>query len=193
MPDKEKKEKEEKKIIKKKKSDVKVLVDKIEKTQKEKDLKITKLKPSIKLNKNIVFSNLKLITGKSGKKRSDAFCKIYIDEKNNSSGFKLYINEIDYDSYFKTNAEIFNVKSSVLKFIELNPIFLNIYVKVSGGGITSQSEAVKYAIAKTLSSFSEETKLQFRSVGLLTRDSRICEPKRSGFKKSRKKEQFSKR
>jgi small subunit ribosomal protein S9 len=68
----------------------------------------------------------------------------------------------------------------------------DIICNVSGGGITSQANAIMHTIAKILDkNFSARPVL--KSLGLLTRDSRIKERKKYGLRKARKRQQFTKR
>lgn len=69
----------------------------------------------------------------------------------------------------------------------------NVIANVRGGGIVGQADAVMYAIAKALSMMSDKNRQSLKSIGLLSRDSRIKERKKYGRKKARKKFQFSKR
>ena len=69
----------------------------------------------------------------------------------------------------------------------------DVKVKAVGGGVVSQSGAIRHGIARALLKVNEEYKAVLRSEGLLTRDSRIKERKKYGRKKARKRFQFSKR
>ena len=66
-------------------------------------------------------------------------------------------------------------------------------MNVSGGGITGQAEAIRLAVARALVKIDELNKSTLRKAGLLTRDPRMVERKKSGQKKARKRFQFSKR
>ena len=61
-------------------------------------------------------------------------------------------------------------------------------VNVAGGGIKGQAEAIQMGISRALLLIDEE-----HSLRMLTRDARVVERKKPGFRKARKKEQFSKR
>lgn len=63
----------------------------------------------------------------------------------------------------------------------------------SGGGTTGQAEAVRLGIARALVKYEPTLKTTLRSAGMLTRDDRMVERKKTGLKKARKSEQFSKR
>ena len=69
----------------------------------------------------------------------------------------------------------------------------DVSVKVTGGGVASQVDAVSLGIARALVDENEELKTTLKKAGLLTRDSRIKERRKYGLKKARKAPQFSKR
>jgi small subunit ribosomal protein S9 len=64
---------------------------------------------------------------------------------------------------------------------------------VSGGGISSQLDAVVLGLARALYSMDENLKPALRKEGLVTRDPRAVERKKYNQIKARKKPQFSKR
>lgn len=64
---------------------------------------------------------------------------------------------------------------------------------VDGGGVTGQADALKLAIARALVKHNEELKPLLKAEGLMTRDPRMVERKKSGQKKARKRFQFVKR
>ncbi len=66
-------------------------------------------------------------------------------------------------------------------------------VKVKGGGITSQSEAIRHGIANALIVFDPEFRRTLKSTGYLTRDSRMRERKKFGLKRARRAPQWAKR
>ena len=69
----------------------------------------------------------------------------------------------------------------------------DVKVKAVGGGVVSQSGAIRHGIARALLKSNEEYKAVLRSEGLLTRDPRVKERKKYGRKRARKRFQFSKR
>jgi small subunit ribosomal protein S9 len=69
----------------------------------------------------------------------------------------------------------------------------NVVVKVAGGGITGQSDAISHGIARALLKADEKFKQALRQNGLLTRDSRVKERKKPGLKRARKAPQYTKR
>jgi len=69
----------------------------------------------------------------------------------------------------------------------------NAVVKVAGGGISGQSDAISHGIARALVRADENLKPILRQNGLLTRDSRAKERKKAGLKRARKAPQYTKR
>lgn len=66
-------------------------------------------------------------------------------------------------------------------------------VKVSGGGLTGQTGAIRLGLSRALVEFDPELKPTLKKAGYMTRDPRMVERKKYGLKKARKKFQFSKR
>ncbi len=69
----------------------------------------------------------------------------------------------------------------------------DISIKVLGGGMSSQAEAVRHGISRALLEFNPELRPTLKKAGLLTRDARIKERKKPGLKRARRAPQFSKR
>jgi len=69
----------------------------------------------------------------------------------------------------------------------------NIRVRVHGGGNTGQTGAVRHGISKALAEIDPALRTQLKGKGFLKVDTRQVERKKAGFKKARKKPQFSKR
>ena len=69
----------------------------------------------------------------------------------------------------------------------------DVTVRVTGGGVTGQADAIRLALARAVLSKDEDTRHALRRHGLLTRDSRRVERKKPGRPKARKRFQFSKR
>jgi small subunit ribosomal protein S9 len=66
---------------------------------------------------------------------------------------------------------------------------VDVRVRVHGGGVSGQAGAVRHGIARALT----ELRGDLTRRGFLTRDARVKERRKAGFKKARKKPQFSKR
>ena len=69
----------------------------------------------------------------------------------------------------------------------------DITVKVNGGGVTGQTEAVRLGLARALVLLNGEWTSALRKQGLLTRDARVKERKKPGLKKARKAPTYTKR
>ena len=78
------------------------------------------------------------------------------------------------------------------KVAELNGTF-DVVVRVHGGGLTGQSDAVRMGLARALVVHDEELRPAMREKGMMTRDPRQVERKKPGRPKARKRFQFSKR
>ena len=70
---------------------------------------------------------------------------------------------------------------------------MDVSVKVAGGGVNSQAEAVRHGIARGLVKWDEALKPLLKAEGFLSRDSRSSERKKYGLKKARKRTQWRKR
>ena len=66
-------------------------------------------------------------------------------------------------------------------------------IKVSGGGISGQSGAIRLGISRALVKSDPSNRSILKNEGLLTRDSRVKESKKYGLVKARKAKQYSKR
>jgi small subunit ribosomal protein S9 len=82
-------------------------------------------------------------------------------------------------------AQPFAVTGTVRRF--------NAMVKVEGGGVTGQLDAIRHGIARALLKVSADHRGALRKAGLLTRDPRAKERKKYGLKRARKAPQYTKR
>jgi small subunit ribosomal protein S9 len=69
----------------------------------------------------------------------------------------------------------------------------DVTVKVNGGGVSGQTEAVRLGLARALVLLNGDWTSALRKHGLLTRDARIKERKKPGLKKARKAPTYTKR
>lgn len=70
---------------------------------------------------------------------------------------------------------------------------VDISIRVQGGGITGQTGAIVLGLARALQGMNPNWHHDLATMGLLTRDDRMVERKKYGFKKARRSFQFSKR
>ncbi len=106
------------------------------------------------------------------------------------SGVSITVNDRNYDAYFNY-PQWQEVIMSPLKLTghEMLPVT----IKVQGGGINSQAEAIRLGIARALIVMNEEYRATLKKNGMLTRDPRVKERKKPGLKKARRAPQWSKR
>ena len=69
----------------------------------------------------------------------------------------------------------------------------NVSIKVAGGGLAGQVDAIKLALSKALTTEMADLRPVLKKAGFLKRDPREKERKKYGLRSARKKEQFSKR
>jgi small subunit ribosomal protein S9 len=69
----------------------------------------------------------------------------------------------------------------------------DVLVNVSGGGESGQAGAVRHGITRALIDYDAALKPVLSGAGLVTRDAREVERKKVGFRKARRRKQFSKR
>ncbi len=93
--------------------------------------------------------------------------------------------------YFPRKAHQLRVEEA-LRVAEADGQF-DVTVRVRGGGLTGQADAIRMGVARALVAADEENRVAMRSKGLLTRDARKVERKKPGQPKARKRFQFSKR
>ena len=101
------------------------------------------------------------------------------------------VNEKELQVYFPTSDLQTIVKGPFGKTEGV--IKYDVSVKVKGGGIHSQAEAIRHGIARALISLDEGLKTDLKKAGFLKRDPRMKERRKFGLKKARKAPQWSKR
>jgi small subunit ribosomal protein S9 len=146
---------------------------------------------------------------------------------------KFIINNKPAEEYLQNNSfsmlliksplELFNgesTKTDGLSTVNVGSLALNFdqfdtIVKVKGGGLLGQAEAIKLAVSKAVSiidysktevaqtvipngtsssdNFALEVRKQLKTKGYLTQDSRVKERRKYGLKKARKASQYHKR
>lgn len=70
---------------------------------------------------------------------------------------------------------------------------LDAEIKVTGGGLSGQGDAIKLALARSIVEYKPELKSVLKKNEMLKRDPRMVERKKSGQPKARKKFQWTKR
>jgi small subunit ribosomal protein S9 len=103
----------------------------------------------------------------------------------------ITVNEVPLDKYFAA-PDLKHIVFQPMSAIGLESR-INVRAKTSGGGIHSQAESVRHAIARALVSMDPEARRTLKKGGFLTRDPRVKERKKPGLKRARRAPQFSKR
>ncbi len=101
------------------------------------------------------------------------------------------VNEKDVNIYFPTK-ELQRIVESPLKRVKVLGKY-KISVKVAGGGIHSQAEALRHGVSRALIVFDPEFRKILKKAQFLTRDQRTKERRKFGLKKARKAPQWKKR
>ena len=104
---------------------------------------------------------------------------------------KITVNGRDLDTYFSRESGRMIVRQP-LAVADVATTF-DIRVNVHGGGESGLAGAVRHGITRALIDFDETLKPALSSAGLVTRDAREVERKKVGFRKARRRKQFSKR
>ncbi len=120
-------------------------------------------------------------------RRKTAVARVYITPGTGN----MTVNKKDLKTYFPT----ISLQMAVNKPFEVTSTAgqFDLTAHIDGGGITGQADALKLAVARALVKFNAELKPALKVNGLLTRDPRMVERKKSGQKKARKRFQFVKR
>ncbi|NLB22253.1 MAG: 30S ribosomal protein S9 [Clostridium sp.] len=104
---------------------------------------------------------------------------------------RVIINKRDFENYFPLETTRLIVNQP-LELVGMKNNF-DVLVNVHGGGTTGQAGAIRHGISRALIKSDETLRPELKRAGFLTRDSRMKERKKYGFKKARKSPQFSKR
>ena len=104
---------------------------------------------------------------------------------------EILINNKELKEYFDTFELQENAIAALKKMKCLDKF--RVIVRVKGGGVNSQAEAVRHGASRALILFNEEFKKRLRRAGYLTRDPRKRERKKFGLKRARRAPQWKKR
>jgi len=123
-------------------------------------------------------------TGK--RKTSIAKVRLYLDDEG-----PILVNGKPVEEYFNWKpwrdiiSEPFRATETTNRF--------RVVVRVLGGGVHSQAEAIRHGITRALVVYDENLKSGLRRQGFITRDARIKESKKYGLKRARRAPQYTKR
>ena len=104
---------------------------------------------------------------------------------------QIIVNGKPVDQYFarETGRMVIRQPLQITDHLESFDIMVN----VCGGGETGQAGAIRHGVTRALIDFSAELKPTLSHAGFVTRDAREVERKKVGFRKARRRKQFSKR
>ena len=120
-------------------------------------------------------------------KRKNAVAKVWIKKGHG----KILVNQLDALTYFGREI-LFNIAKAPFHATKNDQKF-DVIAQIIGGGKSGQAGALAHGISKALVAFDYNTHSVLRSTGFLTRDSRVVERKKYGYKKARKGKTYRKR
>jgi len=106
-------------------------------------------------------------------------------------GGKIEVNGREFENYFPVERHRLLIEAP----LKATGMFgqVDVWVRVSGGGINGQAGAVILAVARAIQALHPEQHGALSDGGFLTRDDRMVERKKYGHRKARRSFQFSKR
>lgn len=120
-------------------------------------------------------------------RRKTAVARVRISDGNG----KMTINDREFTEYFPLERDQQMIQAPLKATGTLGS--LDIWVRVTGGGTTGQTGAVLLGIARALQVKNPDLHGKLSEGGYLTRDGRMVERKKYGYRKARRSFQFSKR
>jgi len=120
-------------------------------------------------------------------RRKSSVARVFIK----SGKGNIVVNDKALDVYFsrETGRMIVRQPLELTGNLEAFDIMVNVF----GGGESGQAGAVRHGITRALIDFDANLKPQLSKAGFVTRDAREVERKKVGFRKARRRKQFSKR
>lgn len=120
-------------------------------------------------------------------RRKTAIARVFL---RTGSG-QFVVNDKPVDTFFSRETGRMVVRQP-LELTQHTTTF-DILVNVTGGGESGQAGAVRHGITRALIEYDATLKPALSSAGFVTRDAREVERKKVGFRKARRRKQFSKR
>jgi len=103
----------------------------------------------------------------------------------------VWVHEKPAIAYFQQESLVSKVEDPLKKMKSYDRF--RVTVKVSGGGLSAQAEAVRHGISRALVKFNTDFRKRLKRAGFLTRDPRMKERKKFGLKGARRAPQWAKR
>ncbi len=108
-----------------------------------------------------------------------------------SGSGEFLVNEKPLEAYFPRQGDVQTILGPLETVGQRNS--LDVSVRVQGGGVTGQTDAVMLGLARALVVMTPENKPALRKGGFMTRDAREKERKKPGLKRARKAPTYTKR
>lgn len=128
----------------------------------------------------------KYFYGLGRRKAATARARLYAGKGN------VTINDKPANEYLSENKTLIAEVTDPLALVNKQKDF-DITIKVKGGGLSGQVDAIKLAIAKALTVGFADLRPTLKKAEFLKRDPREKERKKYGLRSARKREQYSKR
>lgn len=128
----------------------------------------------------------KYFYGLGRRKAATARARLYAGKGN------VTINDKPASDYLSENKALLAEVTDPLALVGKQKEF-DVTIKVSGGGLAGQVDAIKLAIAKAITAAHGDLRSTLKKAELLRRDPREKERKKYGLRSARKREQYSKR
>ena len=124
-------------------------------------------------------------------RRKSSVARVFL--RSGKGDFTLYVNQRPrpFQEYFRLESHKILIRQP-LKLTDTESKF-DIFMRVDGGGLRGQAEAIRLGIARALVEFNRELKPPLKQASLLTRDARVKERKKYGLLGARKAPQYHKR
>ena len=104
---------------------------------------------------------------------------------------KIVVNGKPMQEYFSSEA-LCGYIGQVFKVVDAEKKF-DVTANLDGGGMAGQAGALRHGLARALVKYDEELRAALKEAGMMTRDARVKERKKSGQPGARRRFQFSKR
>jgi small subunit ribosomal protein S9 len=102
------------------------------------------------------------------------------------------VNDKELADYFTREGDVDSILGPFKSTGEIQSQY-DVSVKVGGGGVTGQTDAVQLGLARAFVKMNPDYVSTLRKDGLLTRDPRVKERKKPGLKRARKAPTYTKR
>ena len=142
--------------------------------------------PRVKRERTVVVKKSLYIESVGRRKTAIARVRLFASSKSefvvNQKPLQEHVQEAAYQTIAKESLE----KGSPGKNFTVS-------VLVRGGGLHAQAEAIRHGLARALVKMDEGLRPNLKTLGFLTRDSRMRERKKFGLKRARRARQWRKR